>query len=203
MSLIVGSGGGSGGVHWKTEAGAISEDVNFIMVIENDIEFTLDRAYAKPIMIDLIVEGRNPKIVTGIGITINGNTENLILTGGQGDEYVLAYDGAGTGNYILIAQGDASFTFEGLISGAVSSATVSNAGFWFGATAGQYTAVQAGTSGSGVGAEFLVTVSGNALISVDSVSSGGSGYALGDLVTLSIAGMGGFVGAPSVIQVTV
>lgn len=198
-----GGGGGSNGVHWQSVAGPISEDINFILVVANDVEFTLDSVYGNPIMIDLVVDGRNPKIVTGDGITINGNTENLILEGGQGDEYVLVYDGQGGGNYILIAQGDAAFSFEGLVSGSVLAVSLTGGGATGGvyfSSNGTHLATQAGTTGAGIGYTQTVTITGNEVSSLGVIDSAGSAYNVGDLITLAIAGTNAII--PAVVRVT-
>lgn len=47
---------------------------------------------------------------------------------------------------------------------------------------------QASTSGSGTGASFTVTISGGAVVSVDSIVTRGTGYAPADTITLAVAG---------------
>ncbi|MDG1313994.1 MAG: hypothetical protein P8P29_00540, partial [Flavobacteriaceae bacterium] len=69
-------------------------------------------------------------------------------------------------------------------TGGVATATISTAGYikWF---AGTFAAVQRSTSGSGSGATFNVTINGSgAATSVSSITAAGSGYAVGDTITL-------------------
>jgi hypothetical protein len=69
-------------------------------------------------------------------------------------------------------------------TGGVSTVTISTAGYikWF---AGTFATVQRSTSGSGSGATFNVTINGSgAATSVSSITAAGSGYAVGDTITL-------------------
>ena len=67
----------------------------------------------------------------------------------------------------------------------MATVTISTPGFirWFGGT---YATVQRSTSGSGSGATFNVVLNGNtgAATSVSSITAAGSGYAVGDTITL-------------------
>jgi hypothetical protein len=70
-------------------------------------------------------------------------------------------------------------------TGGVATVTISTPGFirWF---SGTYATVQRSTSGSGSGATFNVVLNGNtgAATSVSSITAAGSGYAVGDTITL-------------------
>jgi hypothetical protein len=69
-------------------------------------------------------------------------------------------------------------------TGGVATVTISTAGYikWF---AGTFATVQRSTSGSGSGATFNVTINGSgAATSVSSITAAGSGYAVGDTITL-------------------
>jgi len=70
-------------------------------------------------------------------------------------------------------------------TGGVATVTISTPGFirWFGGT---YATVQRSTSGSGSGATFNVVLNGNTGVatSVSSITAAGSGYAVGDTITL-------------------
>lgn len=70
------------------------------------------------------------------------------------------------------------------VASGVASVTISTAGFirFF---AGTYATTQRATSGSGSGATFNVVLDSNgAATSVSSVTAAGSGYAVGDTITL-------------------
>jgi hypothetical protein len=70
-------------------------------------------------------------------------------------------------------------------TGGVATVTISTAGYikWF---AGTFATVQRSTSGSGSGATFNVTINGSgAATSVSSITASGSGYAVGDTITLN------------------
>jgi len=70
------------------------------------------------------------------------------------------------------------------VASGVASVTISTAGYikWF---AGTFATVQRSTSGSGSGATFNVVVNGSgAATSVSSITAAGSGYAVGDTITL-------------------
>jgi hypothetical protein len=69
-------------------------------------------------------------------------------------------------------------------TGGVATVTISTAGYikWF---PGTFATVQRSTSGSGSGATFNVTINGSgAATSVSSITAAGSGYAVGDTITL-------------------
>ena len=67
----------------------------------------------------------------------------------------------------------------------VASVTISTGGF-IKFSGGTYATVQRSTSGSGSGATFNVVLDGNtnAATSVSSITAAGSGYAVGDTITL-------------------
>ncbi len=67
----------------------------------------------------------------------------------------------------------------------VASVTISTGGF-IKFSGGTYATVQRSTSGSGTGATFNVVLDGNtgAATSVSSITAAGSGYAVGDTITL-------------------
>lgn len=67
----------------------------------------------------------------------------------------------------------------------VASVTISTGGF-IKFAGGTYATVQRSTSGSGSGATFNVVLDGNtgAATSVSSITAAGSGYAVGDTITL-------------------
>ena len=70
-------------------------------------------------------------------------------------------------------------------TGGVATVTISTAGYikWF---PGTFATVQRSTSGSGSGATFNVTINGSgAATSVSSITASGSGYAVGDTITLN------------------
>ncbi len=68
----------------------------------------------------------------------------------------------------------------------VASVTISTGGF-IKFSGGTYATVQRSTSGSGSGATFNVVLDGNtgAATSVSSITAAGSGYAVGDTITLN------------------
>ena len=69
-------------------------------------------------------------------------------------------------------------------SGGVATVTISTPGYmkWFAST---FPAVQRSTSGSGSGATFNVVLNGSgAATSVSSITAAGSGYVVGDTITL-------------------
>ena len=69
-------------------------------------------------------------------------------------------------------------------SGGVATVTISTPGYmkWF---AGTFPTVQRSTSGSGSGATFNVVLNGSgAATSVSSITAAGSGYVVGDTITL-------------------
>jgi hypothetical protein len=69
-------------------------------------------------------------------------------------------------------------------TGGVATVTISTVGYikWF---AGTFATVQRSTSGSGSGATFNVVLnSSGAATSVSSITAAGSGYAVGDTITL-------------------
>ena len=68
----------------------------------------------------------------------------------------------------------------------VASVTISTGGF-IKFSGGTYATVQRTTSGSGSGATFNVVLDGNtgAATSVSSITAAGSGYAVGDTITLN------------------
>lgn len=72
----------------------------------------------------------------------------------------------------------------------VASVTISNAGSFKRVTASTYAATQRTTDGSGSGATFTVTLEANGLTfriaSVTSITAAGTGYAVGDLITLNL-----------------
>lgn len=69
------------------------------------------------------------------------------------------------------------------VASGVASVTISTAGF-ISFSAGTYAATQRTTSGSGSGATFNVVLSSFAATSVSSITAAGSGYAVGDTITL-------------------
>jgi len=74
-------------------------------------------------------------------------------------------------------------TLPVLSTGATSS-SVNSGGTYTAGTAGSYTVTQASTTGSGTGIEFVVTTDGTAVTDVY-ISDAGSGYAVGDTVTIT------------------
>ena len=71
------------------------------------------------------------------------------------------------------------------VASGVASVTISTGGF-IKFSGGTYATVQRSTSGSGSGATFNVVLDGNtgAATSVSSITAAGSGYAVGDTITL-------------------
>ena len=70
------------------------------------------------------------------------------------------------------------------VASGVASVTISTAGF-IRFSAGTYATTQRTTSGSGTGATFNVVLnSSGAATSVSSITAAGSGYAVGDTITL-------------------
>lgn len=93
----------------------------------------------------------------------------------------------GTIDNIIFANGTLILcldTLNVLDTGALTS-SINTAGTYTGGTAGDYTVTQAATSGSGTGAEFVVTSSGTTITAVY-ISKSGSGYVAGDTVTISV-----------------
>lgn len=93
----------------------------------------------------------------------------------------------GTSDTIVAANGTliiCNDAFEILDTGAIAS-SINTAGTYTGGTAGDYTVTQASTSGTGTGIEFVVTTDGTTVTAVY-ISDGGSGYAAGDTVTISV-----------------
>ncbi len=61
------------------------------------------------------------------------------------------------------------------------------AGGTFSASDGEHTATQASTDESGSGATFTVTITSNTVASVDAILTAGSGYIVGEVITLDIS----------------
>lgn len=70
----------------------------------------------------------------------------------------------------------------------VNVASVNNAGLYVGAD-GDYVATQASTSGSGVLATFIVTITAGVVASVASITNRGYDYAASDTITLTVIGI--------------
>lgn len=69
----------------------------------------------------------------------------------------------------------------------VLTVTVDTAGTYTGVTAGEFPATQSATTGSGTGAEFLVTLAAGSVTSAKPTKTG-SGYDVADEITLAVTG---------------
>jgi hypothetical protein len=105
----------------------------------------------------------------------------------EDDVVGLVYRSSGSGkptefSHVYVYQDE---VFPGPTStGGVATVTISTVGYikWF---AGTFATVQRSTSGSGSGATFNVVLnSSGAATSVSSITAAGSGYAVGDTITL-------------------
>ena len=68
----------------------------------------------------------------------------------------------------------------------VTGAVIANAGVGSGVTNGTYSADQTFSTGSGTGASFTVTVVNNAIVSIDSINTAGSGYIASETISLFV-----------------
>lgn len=132
---------------------------------------------------------RAMRITIPDGLTINGITDSFILSGGQLSQYAFYENPVNA--YTMIAQADAPFTIDSVPSGAIATASVNSSGVWFGATAGTHAATQVATTGIGAGATFSVVMDTSSVTSISSITNAGSGYNVGDLITIEVSPAGG------------
>ena len=69
----------------------------------------------------------------------------------------------------------------------VLTATINSAGVTYDAD-GTFTATQATTTGDGVGAEFIIVIAAGIVDSITGVSKTGTGYIIGETITIAVAG---------------
>lgn len=140
---------------------------------------------------------------TGSGVAYSGVTTVTVTAGGTGyqvgDTIVLngsLLGGASTTNNLTLTVGGATVSAAPLVQGATTFTASGTSGS---AAAATYTGItQLSTTGFGTGASFTIQKTGAASTAylgntIVTVTNGGTGYAVGDTITISGAVIGGVV----------
>tara|TARA_R100001198_G_C5174379_1_gene173747 strand:+ start:252 stop:683 length:432 start_codon:yes stop_codon:yes gene_type:complete len=120
-----------------------------------------------------------------IRIKNSASTDSVVALGTRIGNKPVDYDEAYVKNLQVFPDPTTTTTTTTAASG-VASVTISTGGF-IKFSGGTYATVQRSTSGSGSGATFNVVLDGqtSAATSVSSITAAGSGYAVGDTITLN------------------